>query len=276
MISTPRRRVATGFVHLVLGAIALVFAAPLLWLVTAAVDEKAGLRTELPEQPGPANLLAVLDWEVGLLPMLNGLLLAGGAAVISVTLAALAAYPLSRYQLRFKRPFLYVVLFATGLPMTAVMVPVYSMFVQLDLIDSMFGTMLFLAATSLPYAIWMTKGFMDNVPLSLEEAAWVDGASGMQSLRQVVLPLMLPGLSVVGVFTFISAWGNFFVPFTLLLDPEKQPAAVGVFAFFGRAGLESYGPLAAYSLLYTAPVLGLYLIVSRRLGGTFTLAGAVK
>ncbi|MGP4016626.1 carbohydrate ABC transporter permease [Saccharopolyspora sp. 5N708] len=275
-VTSARRRSVSAVVHLILGIIALVFLAPLLWLVTAAFDVDAPLAAQLPTAFTLDNFDQVLSWELSGRPLWNGLLMSGGAALVSVVAAVLCAYPLSRYQLRFRRPFLYVVLFASGLPMTAVMVPVYSMFVQLELIDSMFGTTLFLAATSLPIAIWMTKNFMDGVPVSLEEAAWVDGASGMQALRSIVLPLITPGMGVVGIFTFITAWGNFFVPFILLLDPTKQPASVGVFTFFGQGGLIAYGQLAAYSILYTAPVIVLYLIVSRTLGGAFNLAGAIK
>ncbi|MEV0696504.1 carbohydrate ABC transporter permease [Saccharopolyspora sp. NPDC050389] len=275
-VTSARRRSVSTVVNLVLAAVALAFLAPLLWLVTAAFDADAPLAAQLPTALTLDNFGQVLDWETSIRPLWNGLLMSGGAALISVVAAVLCAYPLSRYQLRFRRPFLYVVLFASGLPMTAVMVPVYSMFVRLELIDSMFGTTLFLAATSLPIAIWMTKNFMDGVPIELEEAAWVDGASAMQALRAVVLPLIVPGMAVVAIFTFITAWGNFFVPFILLLDPAKQPASVGVFTFFGQGGLIAYGQLAAYSILYTAPVIALYLIVGRTLGGAFNLAGAIK
>lgn len=275
-VTLAKRRSVSVVVHLVLGVVALAFLAPLLWLLTASVDAEAPLSARLPSAFTLDNFAQVLSWETSGRPLWNGLLMCGGAAAISVFSAVLCAYPLSRYQLRFRRPFLYLVLFASGLPMTAVMVPVYSMFVQVELVDSMFGTTLFLAATSLPIAIWMTKNFMDGVPISLEEAAWVDGASAMQALRSVVLPLIVPGMGVVAIFTFINAWGNFFVPFVLLLDPAKQPASVGVFAFFGQGGLIAYGQLAAYSILYTAPVIALYLVVSRYLGGAFNLAGAIK
>jgi multiple sugar transport system permease protein len=275
-VTVARRRSVSVVVHLVLAVVALAFLAPLLWLLTASFDAEAPLSARLPSAFTLDNFAQVLTWETSVRPLWNGLLMCGGAALVSVVSAVLCAYPLSRYQLRFRRPFLYLVLFASGLPMTAVMVPVYSMFVQVELVDSMFGTMLFLAATSLPIAIWMTKNFMDGVPISLEEAAWVDGASAMQALRSVVLPLIVPGMGVVAIFTFINAWGNFFVPFILLLDPAKQPASVGVFAFFGQGGLIAYGELAAYSILYTAPVIALYLVVSRYLGGAFNLAGAIK
>jgi len=230
----------------------------------------------LPTSPGLANFSKILTVDTTIRPLANGLVMCGGSSLVTVVAATLAAYPLSRYTLRFKRPFLYVILFATGLPVTAIMVPVYGLFVRLDLLDSMTGTALFLSATSLPFAIWLTKSFMDNVPVSLEEAAWVDGASGMRALWSVVIPLMLPGMAVVGIFTFILAWGNFFVPFVLLLSPEKQPASVTVFTFFGQYGAVAYGQLAAYSILYSVPVVVLYVLVSRALGGAFNLAGAVK
>lgn len=275
-IDSPRRRAASVAVHLVLAVIALAFLAPLLWLITASFDADAPIAASVPREFTFANFTNILDWETTIRPLWNGMLMCGGAALVASASAVLCAYPLSRYQLRFRRPFLYAVLFATGLPITAVMVPVFTMFVRLRLIDSMFSTMLFLAATSLPIAIWMTKNFMDGVPMDLEEAAWVDGASGLRTLRSVVLPLVAPGVGVVTIFTFITAWGNFFVPFVLLLDPEKLPASVGVFTFFGQGGLIAYGELAAYSILYTVPVILLYLFVSRSLGGGFRLAGAMK
>jgi multiple sugar transport system permease protein len=263
-------------VTIVLLFVAVLFLAPLLWLVTASFDAHGGLSARLPDQFTLGNFGHVLNWQVGGRPLVNGLFISAGAAVVVIVVAVLAAYPLSRYQLRFRRPFLYTILFTTGLPVTAIMVPVYGLFVRLQLVDSLAGTTVFLAATALPMAIWMTKNFMDGIPVSLEEAAWVDGASSMQALRAIVLPLMAPGVAVVGIFTFIQAWGNFFVPFVLLLDPDKMPASVGIFSFFGQNGLVAYGQLAAYSILYTAPVLALYLLVSRWLGGGFSMAGAVK
>jgi multiple sugar transport system permease protein len=208
--------------------------------------------------------------------MLNSLLISGGTALVTVAVATLGAYPLSRYQSRFGRSFLYTILFSTGLPITAVMVPVYAMFSRLNLIDSMAATVLFMSAASLPFAIWMMKNFMDSVPISLEEAAWTDGAGWLQSLWRIVLPLMVPGLTVVFIFTFVLQWGNFFVPFILLLTPEKQPASVTIYTFFSQYGQVAYGQLAAFSILYTAPVVLLYSALSKVLGGAFSLTGAVK
>lgn len=274
-VASPRRRTGAILVHLVLCGVAVCFAAPFAWLLLASVDADAGPDAAVPRLT-TGNFAAVLDWSTSVRPIVNSLLLCGGAALVNMVVAVLAAYPLSRYRMRFTRPFLYTVLFATGLPITAVMVPVYEMFVRLELIDSMVGTALFLASATLPFSIWLTKGFMDGVPVSLEEAAWTDGASAMRALRLVVLPLMAPGMAVVAVFTFIGAWGNFFIPYVLLQSPEKQAAAVGLYTFFGQYGTVAYGQLAAYSLLYSLPAVLLYVVVSRRLGRGFTLGGGMK
>ncbi|MFB7268964.1 carbohydrate ABC transporter permease [Streptomyces sp. NPDC056244] len=255
---------------------AAAFALPLLWLVLASVDADADMRVRAPASVTGENFSAVLTDEITFTPMLNSLLLCGSATVLAVVCAALAAYPLSRYRSRFNRPYLLTILFTTCLPVTAIMVPVYGLFVQVDLIDTMYGTSLFLATSQLPFSIWLMKNFMDGVPTILEEAAWTDGASHTQTLIRVVLPLMGPGLTVVTIYTFIQLWGNFFVPFMLLLTPEQLPASVSIFTFFGNYGSVIYGQLAAFSILYSAPVLVLYILISRRLGGGFALGGAVK
>lgn len=275
-MTSPSKRAMKAVSNGVLLLVTVAFALPLVWLLLASVDERATLSIKLPAEISLQNFTAVMTPETALIPLLNSLFLAGGCALLTMTVAVLAAYPLSRYTMRINKPFLYGVLFGSCLPITAMMVPVYALFVAFNLIDSLVGTTIFLAATSLPIAIYMTKNFMDSVPISLEEAAWMDGASMLTTLTRVVIPLMRPGLAVVFIFVFIGAWGNFFVPFVLLLSPDKLPAAVSIFSFFGQYGTVAYGQLATFSLLYSLPVITLYVFVSRVLGGSSAMAGAVK
>ncbi|MFF7473602.1 ABC transporter permease subunit [Streptomyces sp. NPDC008092] len=256
--------------------VAAAFVLPLAWVVLSAVDPHAGLRVRIPDGFTFGNFDAILTPDITYTPLLNSLVLCGGATALTVVCAALAAYPLSRYRSRFNRPFLLSILFATSLPITAIMVPVYALFVRINLIDTMQGTILFFAASQLPFAIWLMKNFMDGVPKELEEAAWTDGAGSAQSLVRIVLPLMGPGLAVVTVFAFVMMWGNFFVPFMLLLSPDQMPASVSINDFFGNRGMVAYGQLAAFSVIYSTPVILLYVLVARRLGGGFALGGAVK
>ncbi|MCT9091459.1 carbohydrate ABC transporter permease [Streptomyces sp. ASQP_92] len=268
-----RRRLAADAALLVVAA---AFAVPLLWLLLASLDSEADLRVRVPSSASLDNFSAVLTPDITYTPMLNSLVLCGSSTLLTVVCATLAAYPLSRHRSRLARPYLLTVLFTTCLPITAVMVPVYGLFVRVDLVDTTYGTALFLATAQLPFAIWLMKNFMDGVPIALEEAAWTDGASMPQTLVRVVLPLMGPGAAVVTIYTFIMLWGNFFVPFMLLLTPDKLPASVSIFTFFGNHGSVVYGELAAFSILYSTPVLLLYVPVARRLGGGFAPAGAVK
>ncbi|MEU0224388.1 carbohydrate ABC transporter permease [Streptomyces sp. NPDC006284] len=268
-----RRRTAADAGLLVVAA---AFVLPLAWVVLSALDPHASLRVKVPDGVTLENFDAILTPEITFTPLLNSLLLCGGATLLTVVCAALAAYPLSRFRSRLNRPFLLTVLFATSLPITAIMVPVYALFVRVNLIDTMQGTIFFFAASQLPFAIWLMKNFMDGVPKELEEAAWTDGASSFQSLLRIVLPLMGPGVAVVTVFSFVMMWGNFFVPFMLLLTPDQMPASVSINDFFGNRGMVAYGQLAAFSIVYSTPVVLLYVLISRRLGGGFALGGAVK
>ncbi|HET6635937.1 MAG TPA: carbohydrate ABC transporter permease [Streptomyces sp.] len=273
-----RRRALLGRVSVngVLLVVSVAYVLPLLWMLLASVDAHATFTLSLPSPPTLANFEAILDYDTTFGPILNSLILCGGGTLLCVVCSVLAAYPLSRFRSRLRRPFLYTILFSTGLPITAVMIPVYSMFVQVNLIDSMAGATLFLAASALPFGIWLMKNFMDGVPVVLEEAARIDGAHNMQVLWRVVLPLMWPGVTVVTIFTFITMWGNFFVPFILLLSPEKLPAAVSVFTFLSAHSATQYGQLSAFSIIYSIPVVLLYVLLSRKLGGGFALGGALK
>src|SRR5690625_6950520 len=98
------------------------------------------------------------------------------------------------------------------------MIPVYALFVQVNLIDSMAGAILFLGASGLPYAIFLTKGFMDTVPMEIEEAAWTEGAGVYRTLWSLVMPLMRSGRAVATVFAFVGMWGSLCVPSRLLLS----------------------------------------------------------
>ncbi|MGW7423429.1 carbohydrate ABC transporter permease [Streptomyces sp. NPDC054813] len=271
-----RRRSRRLAADLGLLVVAAAFVLPLAWVLLSAIDPHAGLRVRIPDGFTFANFDAILTPDITYTPLLNSLILCGGATALTVVCAALAAYPLSRYRSRLNRPFLLSILFATSLPITAIMVPVYALFVRINLIDTLQGTILFFAASQLPFAVWLMKNFMDGVPKELEEAAWTDGANSAQSLVRIVLPLMGPGLAVVTVFAFVMMWGNFFVPFMLLLSPDQMPASVSINDFFGNRGMVAYGQLAAFSVIYSTPVILLYVLVARRLGGGFALGGAVK
>ena len=262
--------------YTVLILIAVLFAVPLLWLLQASLDLNAGPMIKFPEEPTIANYVNVLTDPENLLGFWNSFVISIGTSLITVASALLASYPLSRYKLRGKSQFMYVILFMTSLPINAILVPVFKLFVNFGIQDSIFSIILFMAATNLPYAIWMTKNFMDSVPVSLEEAAKVDGAGVLTALWKIILPLMKPGIFTVLIYVFTGVWGNFFVPFILLQSRDKFPASVRIYQYFQNSGFIEYGNLAAYSVIYMIPCVVLYAFAQKYMSKGFALGGADK
>ncbi|MFE6799020.1 carbohydrate ABC transporter permease [Paenibacillus chitinolyticus] len=262
--------------YTILVFIGICFILPLLWVLVASVDSNAMQSLKVPERLTGANYAEVIANPENQRAYMIGLIMSLGQAVLVVVLALLAAYPLSRYQLKYKKPFMLTVLFMTSLPITAVMVPVYQLFLTAKLYDNLFGVILFFAASSMPYGIWMLKNFMDSVPSELEEAAWIDGASVFTGIRKVVAPLMVPGICTVAIFTFSGSWGNFFVPYILLQSPENFPVSLKLYQFFGQYGMADYGKLAAFSVLYAVPSVILYILSQRFMSKGFGLQGGTK
>ncbi|CAH0118406.1 MULTISPECIES: carbohydrate ABC transporter permease [unclassified Paenibacillus] len=260
----------------ILAFIGICFLLPLLWVFVASVDPNAMQTLKMPKQITMNNYIDVISDAANQRAFLIGLFMSLGQAVLVVALAILAAYPLSRYQLKYKKPFMLTVLFMTSLPITAVMVPVYQLFLSIKLYDNIIGVILFYVASAMPYGIWMLKNFMDSVPNDLEEAAWVDGASIFTGIRKVVAPLMIPGICTVAIFTFSGSWGNFFVPYILLQSPDNFPASVKLYQFFGQYGMVDYGRLAAFSVLYACPSVVLYILSQRFMSKGFGLQGGTK
>jgi multiple sugar transport system permease protein len=260
----PRRIPAPSLAaYIILVALGLFFLLPFAWLLLSSINPAASFSVEIPRNATLNNFHTVLTDGLVRDPFKNSFIIAISAMLLTIALAGLAAYPLSRYAFRFKTLLMYVILFASGLPILALVTPLYAMYVKFNLVDTYWGVILFMVASSLPFNIWLMKNFLDSVPVEMEEAAWVDGASILSAFWHIVLPLAAPGVAVVGVFSFLGAWTNFFVPFIIFQSPEHMPASVNIYSFFGAYGEVNYGQLAAYAILYALPTIVLYFIVSR-------------
>lgn len=262
--------------YIVVTFMALTFVLPLIWLAVASLDPNASDSLKMPASWTLDNYVSVLTDKDNLNAYGIGFVISFIQSLLVVVLSCLAAYPLSRYHLSYKKVFMNVILFMTALPMIAVIVPVYKMYLSLGILDSIWGVIMYLTASSLPYGLWLMKNFMDAVPKELEEAAWVDGATTLTSITRIVLPLMFPGICTVFIYTFSRSWGNFFVPYILLSSASKMPASVQLYQFFGQYGLIDYGPLAAYSIIYTLPSIVLYILSQNYMSKGFNMSGAAK
>jgi multiple sugar transport system permease protein len=246
-----------------------VFVLPLLWLLVAAVDKTASWTIEIPHFTLHNFSAALAGGNLGALG--NSVIMALVATAVSTIPAAMAAYALSRHRIPLRATVLVTVLLLSGLPISIIVIPVYQIFSQHGWL-ALLPTALFLGVTSLPIELWLIKGFIDVLPVDIEEAARVEGASSLAILGRIIVPLTLPGITAAGLFGFINAWGALLVPLILIPDPSQQPAAL-VFPQFITDTHILYGEIAAYSLVYALPVILLYLLVIRIFRGGFHLAG---
>jgi len=250
------------------------FALPLLWLVFAPFDRTPSLTVQLPDFTLD-NFRTLKDNPYGLSSLRNSVFIAVSTMLLVVALSALAAYALSRVRVPGRDLLLYALLLLSSIVTgTAAMVPIFLLMFQLNLIDSRTGVSLVLAGGLLPAAIFILKDFMDSTPRSYEESARVFGASPLQILRHVVLPIARPGLATIAVWALVNAWGEFLIAFILLRDPEKSPAGVVMYTFYTEGGQANLPLISAFSLLYAIPVVAMYLFVNQRYG--FRFHGGIK
>ncbi len=270
------RRSPVSIPKLVIFVVAFAFfALPLFLLVESALTANSTISFQAPTQLTLSNFTSVMTSPGFTTSVVNGLILSGGSAAIALLLATIAAYPLSRFRFRGRVGYLLLVLFITGVPVTALIVPLFEFFRSFGWLNSLFPVLLLMAAFATPISIWLVKTFLDNVDPALEESAWIDGASRIKGYVRVVLPLMSTGLLVAFLLSFITGWANFYLPFILLSSTGKLPIAVTIYQFFGSYGNVEYGRLAAFSILYSIPPALLYLFTGGRLGGSFA-SGAFK
>lgn len=262
-----------GF-YLFVVVISAFFALPLLWLVLAPFDKSPTLSVRVPSGT-LSNFRDVFRDPNVVSSLENSVILALGTMAIVVLLSALAAYALSRVQIPGRDVLLYVLLlFSSIVTGTAAMVPLFLLVFDLGLINRFSGVILVLTGGLLPAAIFILKDFMDGIPSSYEESARVFGANSLQVLRDIVAPVVRPGLAVIAVWTIVNVWGNFLIPYILLRSPDRQPASVVVYNFYTEGGQANLRLLSTFSLLYSIPVVVMYLFVNRRYG--FRFHGGIK
>ncbi|MDQ0845919.1 carbohydrate ABC transporter permease [Streptomyces sp. V1I6] len=258
----------------------LVFLAfPFLWLISTAFKPPRELGslhpTWIPVNPTLANFRQAFDEQPLLLAAGNSLVAALAAALIAVVIATPMAYTMARHRGRLTTAATGWVVVSQAFPFVLVIIPLFLVLKNLQLINTLSGLIMVYVVWSLPFALWMLVGYVRAVPRELEEAAAVDGAGRLRTLVSVTAPLLAPGIVATALFAFITAWNEFFFALVLLKTPEKQTLPVVLTHFLGAEGVADLGPLAAAAFLATIPSLVIFAIIQKRITGGM-LAGAVK
>jgi multiple sugar transport system permease protein len=256
---------------LALAFMAIIWVSPFAWLFGNAFDNQALGKLAFPSEIGIDNFVHAVSGNAGRM-FLNSLLIAAGTATISTVVAICAAYPLSRLRMPGKNALLWTLVLLRMLPAAGVLVPIYFTAQRAGLLNQL-GVMLTLTVLGLPFTLLLLKNFFDTVPIELEEAAYVDGASLWQIVTQIVLPMSKAGIAVVWFFSFTGAWNEFLLPLIFSRVEAGFPMSVGLYAAFGRQGSIDYGFLTAFSIVYAAPAVGVYFLLRRNMNTGFAGVG---
>ena len=254
------------------------FAAPVYWTIAASLAPEAqlfdGPALLLPADITARHYRALFDARDFLVPIRNSLIVAGATTLFAVPLAALCAYSMARLPLPGKSALLAVLLAVSMFPQISVVPPLFLLLRELRLIDTYPGLVLPYLTFATPLAVWLLTGFFRQLPRDLEEAALIDGASRLRTLRDVVLPLAAPGLGSTAILTFLYAWNEFLFALSFTLGPDRYTVPVAIALFRGRYQVP-WGEVLAAAVVATIPVAVLVLIFQRRIVAGLT-AGATK
>lgn len=251
---------------------------PIYWMLVTSLTPSAELFAQHPRLLPKLGQLPVYQTVFSLKPvgtwLFNSAVVAIGTTVLSISLAIFPAYALSRFRFRGKGA-LGFGLFATQmLPEAMLVVPLYAIFGQLSLLNTLSGLVLANAAFTLPVITWILKGAIDGVPIDIEEAARIDGCSRLGIVMTVVVPLIAPTLAAAAVISFFHGWNEYVFAQTLITEERLHTASVGLASFIGELSTP-IDAVMAVAVIYTLPAVVFYLIVQRHVVSGMT-AGSVK
>ena len=206
--------------------------------------------------------------------LLNSLVVSVATTVVGLSLACTAAYAFSRFAFPGRRAGMTALLVTQMFPGVVMAIPLYILLDSLHLLDSLTGLVLVYSTTSVPFSVWMLKGYFDTIPVDIEHAALVDGASRWTIFTRIVLPLARPALVVTALFSFMTAWNEFILAATFMGNDTSYTLPVVLQRYVGEHGAD-WPHFAAGAILVSLPVMALFFALQRHLVGGLT-AGGVK
>jgi N,N'-diacetylchitobiose transport system permease protein len=273
-----RRIIARTFFDTVAVLILVVMLFPIYWMVSTALKPGREILSLTPVWfPSPVtfdNFRSAINYPFFWNDVVNSLTVVVSVVAISIALAFLAAVSVARFGFRGRTAFVVMVIAVQMVPLTALVIPVYLLLDKVGQVDSLLGVIVYYLAIVLPFMIWTLRGFVANVPVDLEEAAMVDGASRVGAFLRIVFPLVAPGLVATAIFGFIQAWNEYIIAYVLLSSSSKQTLTIWLASFTTQHGTD-WGGLMAGATLTALPVVVFFLLVQRHVAGGLT-AGAVK
>ena len=265
-----------------LGVAALLFYLlfPFYWTIVSSLKTSSQLFATpinyIPPTPQWENYAQVFKSQPFAQFLLNSFVVAGGTTLMSLLIGMFAAYSLGRFDFSGRKPIYYATLAVAMFPQISVLGGLFVLIRSLGLYDTVWGLMLSYMIFTLPFTIWILTGFVREIPAELEEAAFIDGATPLQTLTKVLLPMMAPGLVTAGLLAFIQAWNEFLFALTYTVGQNSRTVPVAIAFFSGTSSFElPWNLITAASVVVTLPLIVLVLIFQQRIVAGLT-AGSVK
>lgn len=273
------------------GLVVLFIMSPIAWLVISSIASPRDLLTIpprwLPWPPDFSNYQRLLfgSGEAGTtltsvtlrafrFSLRNSMIVASGVTLLCLILGVLAGYAFARLRMPFGQRLLYLFLLVQIVPVIVLLIPLFLVISRLGFLDRLEIVVLLLTGFHLPFVIWILRSYFLSIPVELEEAALVDGATRLQAIRHIILPLSVPGLFAAGVYTFMQSWNAFMIPLVFTSSDTNRTVTVAIAMFIGRHYTE-YGLMSAAGVLASLPPAILAIFFQRYLLTGLT-AGGVK
>ena len=265
-----------SYTYLTILAVIAVF--PLVWIILSSLKGKGEIASNptafFPQQLSFENYRIVFE-EMGFgTNVLNSIMIAGGTTLIAITISCLGAYGIVRFMPKFGNVITRVLITTYMFPAILLAVPYSIIMGKIGMVNNRLGLIIVYMTFSVPYAVWLLVGFFKTVPLEIEEAARVDGASKMQTFVKVVMPIVAPGVVAVAIYTFINAWNEFLYSLILMNSSSKMTAAVALKSLEGQEVLD-WGVMMAASAVVVVPSVFFFMLIQKKIAGGLA-QGSVK
>lgn len=277
MTNRNERRQRQWHLHVLLICVSVLTLIPVLWVLKTALRASRDLSVSLNPLPDRFELdnfydlfAADLFWT----QLANSLVVSIATTIIGIFFACTAAYAFSRFRFPGRRLGLMGFLVTQMFPGTMMMIPLYQVLEWLSLLDASIGLILVYSTTSIPFCVWMLKGYFDTIPVEIEESATMDGASQFTIFWRIILPLSRPAVAVTALFSFMTAWNEFILAATFMSDERSYTLPVRLQQYVTKYSTD-WGHFAAGAVIVSIPVMLLFFLLQRHLVGGLT-AGSVK
>ncbi len=255
--------------------LALVSLAPLLYMLSLSFQPNEGIlgsTAVVPTNPTTSNYMQAWSQNSFGHYFFNSLSVAIATVVITVAFASLAAFAFARYKFPLKEVIFYIFLASLAVPGLLLLIPQYMLLERLHLLNSLVGLTLLYVGSNLPFTIFFLRGFFQGIPKEYEEAFRLEGAGTLRVLSRLILPLSVPALAVVSIFTFNASWDEFPAALTMLNTPSHFTLPIGLADFIGNH-TTAWGPLFAASVIATVPTVIVFVLSMKWFQSGVSLGG---